>query len=350
MGTAPRPVRSLALTLALVGGAAVARPTDGLSRAEAALDRGQFRVAEQAYRDVLLERPLLNRAVVGLARSLAAQGVCDEAMPLFGEARFQAGWDERAWVAEGQCAWSLGRPYDALEAFEWAERREPGAAVIQAALARVRLAIGDRAGSEAAVERLLSCDGGVEQEAVVRAELAMRGGGDADPWLFEAARTHPEAPVVAILDARRWMDLGDPAAAEATLRERPIPAAARDAVASWRAEALRRQGRTGDARELLAARVAAGRLDEATRAVWARVLVDLGEPEAAVVALGSAVGEGGAELLASRWYLARAARSADAERLAAVWRATNDARDRSLEQLVPIATPDARGLPIEGGP
>lgn len=93
------------------------------------------------------------RVLRAQAAQLAADGRCDEALPLLEEARARARDDARSALLQGQCLLQAKRYSEALGSLEDAARLDPGSADAALYLGMARYHVGDAAGAEAALER-----------------------------------------------------------------------------------------------------------------------------------------------------------------------------------------------------
>lgn len=334
---------ALAALLFPAVGAIASTPQD-LREADAQLERGRWRLAEQAYRDVLLDRPKSPRARIGLGRALAATHQCEEALDLLDSARDTFAWRVTASMAEGQCLEQLGELSEAVEVYAHATERAPQYVQPWLGLARALAAQADEAGMEEALDGLVLLEGGEDLALVVQAEWALRQGDPAlDAWLDLAERRLGPNPVTALIEARAWLDRGDPAAADEVLLDQLQRTPNHAQLLLWRAETLRRLGRVDEAVSLHAeTHLQALRGAPLSLAFRARLLIDEGLLDVAEHGEMARIDDPMApEALATRWYLARARGDTGlASELAERWRACEPSTSRHLEQLVPWAPSD----------
>lgn len=313
-----------------------AAPPTGVAVAEGLLSSGRpglaLNAAEAAGPDP--------RARIVAARARAALGVCGSALAELAELRGAPGWGPAALLAEAHCQRSGGARAAELVSLYEAVCLDPRDDSAFARLVRAA----DEAGEEALAawgrEHLLGTPAGVEELVLADARRAvLRGLDDADQRLMEALplrrRSSAHRVAVAILEGRRWLDLGWPERGAQALFEAVRADLADPVAAAWRAEALRRSGDWAQADAALTRpRIAAGEPAPLATAIRARVAIDRGDPAGARALLEQLPDPVTAEALASRWYVARAT-GRDADALEARWRLADPNPARSLDQLVP---------------
>ena len=295
------------------------------------------RLLESAYEAIVASHPTSGRARLGLAIALGEVSHCDRALALFSELRGRRVWSAPAALSEGKCHLMRGDRSSAYAAFEEAYFMDISIATsLHMVYVRAEEEHPD-ALAEVLDELALLDDGTVE--AFVRADLALRSGApEVDALLAEANHGYGGElpPGLAVLEARRWMDVDHPAEAAGVLLASLRRHMSHLQSAIWRAEALRRAGQLADADSALS-RPIIRQANEVPlgRSVRARMAVDAGELEvAAEIVSALPLDEHG---VATRWYLARAQGDEEAMQwLASRWSEMSGARDRSLEQLVPI--------------
>lgn len=317
-----------------------------LAMGESYAERGQWRLAAQQYRGILEQNPKHRKATLGLGLALARISKCEESVTLLEGLRGYRYWNAKAAAAVGGCHLQMGDYERARAVLDEAVVHAPRSTEAWMLLAKTHAALNDEAGVDDAIVGLLLAPGGAELEAVLQAEISLRfGRPDLDGWLVEGRRERAFLAVLALHDARRWMDLGDPARADALLLEHMKSSMTNASMAFWRAEALRRQGLTASAYGVFQRGVFRQSLDEPLAAVLrSRVLVDLGELDAARALLATHPNPHEASALASMWYLTRA-EGGDTTELERSWRSANRA-ERQLESLIPVVTPDTVGIPL----
>jgi len=323
---------SLCFLLAVDTGRAAA-----LAKANHLLETGRWRMAISAYEAIVDAYPTSARARLGLAVALGEVARCDRSLALLSELRGRRVWSASSALAEGRCHLMLGDRSAAFAAFEEAHLMD----VTPATTVNVAVARAEENRTEAlqeALDELALYDDDV-LDVYLRADLALRAGGsELDGLLADADRRFDGElpPGLAVVEARRWMDLDHPTEAASVLLASLRRQMSHVQSAIWRAEALRRAGQLADADSALsrpiirhANQVPLG------RSVRARMAVDGGDLDTALaMADALPLDEEG---LATRWYVARARGEVDdMSRLAARWAEMCSAGDRSLGQLVPL--------------
>lgn len=341
-------MQSLRPMLALVALLCIAAEPNrdiAVAMGEAYAERGQWRLSAQQYRQVLEKNPKHKKATLGLGLALARISKCAESVTLLEGLRGYRYWNAKAAAAVGGCHLQMGEYDQALRVLDEAVVHAPRSAEAWMLLARTRAALGDREGVEDAVVGLLLAPGGIEVQAVLEAEMSLKfGRSDLDGWLAQGQREQVLPAVLALHDARRWMDIGDPTTADHLLLEHMKSSMTNAPMAFWRAEALRRQGLTASAYGVFQRGVFRSSLDDPlTSVLRSRVLVDLGELELARDMLEQHPNPHETAVLASMWYLTRA-EGGDTTDLERAWNRSNHA-DRRLEALIPVVPPDTVGIP-----
>jgi len=141
---------------------------------------------------------------------------------------------------------------------------------------------------------------------------------------------------MSILSCRSWLDLGDPVAADHAARRGVKVSMSQTRLLACRAEALRRQGWLDEAGELVSRPWNELAETPYLDAVEVRVLVDRGRLAEAREVAARLPDTDDPEILASRWYLARALRSPEAARWAARYEGVPRPEGRTLERYVPV--------------
>jgi predicted Zn-dependent protease len=197
--------------------------------------------------------------------------------------------------------------------------------------------------AEVATEYLWYVNPEQDESLYVAAALALRRG---DPTEFDIVdalwrREGRSDEEMNRLRARSWLDVGDPVQAYEELRRGGSKLKRGADSRVLMAETLRRLGLIADAERSLANKLM-GSIDGADAdAVKARMLVDQGRLGEARELLSGYTMEMGEDVVASRWYLARAeGNTAEMEREAAVFGEVRNSPSRALEQYIPL--PDAR--------
>lgn len=303
------------------------------------LKQGSPRAAADSYEKQLANNPDAPALHVGLGRAYAKMGRCAEALdhfwPYIGTRPF--GGD--AALAASTCSSRLGLLDDAIYFDHLALDGKPSSARAWTSLALDLDSLGDTVARDEALEELMLLQKDRDASQYARAVLALRSG---DLDTLDLVLNAWEAQEGASLDIRRlqaqaWLDQGNP-----MLALRTLEGARRlnngQQVRHIRAEANRRMGYVDDAAAFLEDRAQSVLEGVDSDAVRVRVLVDQGDLAGANTILAEYEGELGAELLASRWYLARAEGRMDAlPALEADYNVERASPLRELELLVPWA-------------
>ncbi len=317
-----------------------------LGDARRQLGMGQPAIAERSYRTLLAHDPDDGEAMVGLARAQSRQGRCDEAFEVLGRARALGHWTAGAALAEGGCALTTGQYARAEVAFLEAAQVDPDSPGALYGLARVYLAWGDVEAYEAALEALEATPNSRAMPAVLRADRALSWGGEpVEPALDALRATLGPGRVSAAMELRGFeashhLALGQAGRVLDDLESLIRHPAARPEIAAYVMEASRRLGYVATARRLANGPRFSDHPLPLLLAMRARVLTDMGALDEAALLLADLGDSDHPEVLASRWYLARAQGDADArERLAARWRGAVHRPDLSLDMLLTGETP-----------
>ena len=315
-----------------------------LDTAQRHLQTGDFRSAQREFRAVTEQTPSLAAGWIGLARSYAGLGRCQEAVEAFAPWRDATGYNARAASAEGWCWYRLGEYAQATASADDALLLKPNLAPAIYLRALTESAMGDEAAFEQSLVELYPTRRGDVMVVLAQAWDAVERGDDVmlDLSLEELsglAVSYPRAGVraqMAMIDAQRLLDLGDAYQAERRLAEVQDTGDEQVRIQLMRAEALRRLGRTGGARMILSQAHLKSRTASLPRSIRVRVLADLGVTEAPLERVDELLASPHPEDLASGWYLARAV---DDEALAQTfrerWEVANQCPDRELEDLIP---------------
>jgi len=328
-----RPVVAIALLLPLLAG-------NGLRAARVHLEAGNGRLAIKAYRDILAEHPGLPEARIGLARAMTLMGNYDAALAHLTETRGDPAWDEKASNAEGQCWLRVGDPSAAVASFEDAVTLSPGMVRGWYGLALAADEAGDRVVTERALDELWEAPRGGNLYALAKAWIALESGSPSFELRLDEARDQLGTETalqpklqLALLEATRWLDVGEPDLALRALDPYEMVAPKQVRLHTTIAEAWRRLGEPEIALEAVDSYGVKAHRAPFRSAIRARILVDLGRADEARQVRYPDPND--AEVLATRWYVARALGD-DTTDLEAKWKARNRAADRSLERLIPI--------------
>jgi tetratricopeptide (TPR) repeat protein len=309
-----------------------------LAKANHLLETGRWRLAISAYEAIVETHPTSARARLGLALALRRGSQCDRALVLLTGLRHRRVWSAEAALAEGDCYLRIGDRSSAFVAFEEAFLMDI-TPVTALNVAYARAEEGRLKAFAEAQEALVMLDDDGRLETLLLADLALRQGEpEVDAYVVEAERqSRGELPPgLAVVDARRWLDLDHPAEASQVLLASLRRQMSHLQSAIWRAEALRRAGQLADADSALSRpMVQQANSVPLGRSVRARMAIDAGN-----LALAESLARDlplDEEGMATRWYVARAVGDKGAQATwARRWAAVSVAQDRSLEQLVPL--------------
>jgi tetratricopeptide (TPR) repeat protein len=320
-----------------------------LVTAQRLLVSGQYRAATQEFRGVIDEHPEHPGAWVGLARARAGLGDCDRTVEILSQWRHAGAYNARAALAEGWCWYRLGEMSQAQETALDVIRLKPNLGPGWYLLALASQALGDEVGWETAIEGLDVLERGDVMIALAEGWRAMEEGDEealalASRELEELAKANPRSAIqaqIAMLDAQRWLDLGDPVRAEDALHDVTGQDDEQVRALLLRAEAIRRQGNSIRASRYLQSPSVRARTSPIPRAVRLRTLVDMGVLDVPRERLPELIASPHPEDVATGWYVARAlGDEALTARFAAEWARVNTNPDRSLEQLIPVGPLD----------
>ncbi len=302
---------------------------------------GRAGAAAATFRQQLEKEPDSVQAQAGLGQALAETGECVEALVWLSATVGTLPFTADAAISAAACALHLGDRVEAVWYYQEGLRVDPEDPRLLTAYVVTLGPSGDSPELLRALDTLerIHEDG---RDASIYARLALAADrGELDDfdwyaWLWEHEGRSPLE--LRALQARLWLELGDPwsAARELEGRARRHQRASTRAV---RAEALRRTGNIGEAMYVLADRRSKSR-QMRVDAVQARVEVDNGELDEAEATLQPYKGLLDPEVLASLYYLARARGEAQAAAEYASWYREMEASTlASLDQLVPLGGP-----------
>ncbi len=310
-----------------------------LRRGNALLKRGMFRLAATAFSEAVAADPLSSAAHVGLGTALARNGNCADAMPEFRDWSDALNFGARVALLAAHCADRQNEPEVAVafSLLAWERRMDDRTALARLALDADR--VGDRVLVEVATEYLWYVNPEQDESLFVEAALALRRGelGQFDVVDELWRREGRASEEMNRLRARSWLDAGDPLAAYEELRQGGKKLRRGGDSRVMMAETARRLGLLADAERALDSRLM-GRLTSADAdAVKVRLLVDAGQLADAQALIAGYPDEVSEDLVASRWYLARAVGNEVAEtEAAALYQRVRTSPLRSLDQYVPV--------------
>ncbi len=310
------------------------------------LQQGNNVGAVTAFRRHAEAHPDAPAAHVGLGKALARVGQCEEALDHLAPWEGTTPFGADAALAAAGCASRLGLADEAVRYDLLAVELDPTSARALTNLALDADTAGDTVARAQALAGLADLPPGTVGPWYADAVMALRAG-DLDTFDVVAAgweREHGAGGSLRTLRARAWLDLGDPVSAYQVLRQVPIFRGG-SIARLLHGETERRLGHPDAAADLLDMD-AEEPFDAADAdAVRARVAVDRGDlGGAADWLLG--LDPDDPEVLASRWYLARAqGDAAETERLARAYQGHRPDGLRALDTLVPLVATDRGGAP-----
>jgi predicted Zn-dependent protease len=312
-------------------------------RAEAMLVRGQVRQAEAILRRLHEAEPDRPRIALSLAVSRARLGKCDEAIPALEALRGQRIWNSLAGTSLANCYTARLDTELALALLVETLQLDSENTEAWGLLARLRAYHGDLAGADDAVGALLARQDSPESMMLLYAEFTYRAGDpDFDVWSAMYLHNTSNARSSFQIELSRWMDLGNPMVAADVGLQLIKDGMRRPAVAFTRAEALRRLNLPEDALLVFERTLFADASETLTALVIrARVLTDLGRFDEANALLLKHPAPAQHDVVASRWYLARArGEHAYADALRERYERQAKPAGRTLDQLIPWVSED----------
>lgn len=314
------------------------RKRGGAPMGDMLLNSGRTRAAAGQFRKRVQADPDSVAGWVGWAMAQARLGRCEEALDKFWPYTHTRPFKTSAAMLASRCSARLGFVDDALHFDMLALERNPGNLRALNALALDLHQAGDRAGAAEVLDRLLVIDRDKDSSLFAEAAIALREGRIDD---FDAAcllweREGRSAEELMRLRAYSWLDLDDPAQA---LREitRVFKLDRGLEARLLMAETNRRLGYTDTADTEFERPYRTKLVGFEADVLRARVRVDQGrldEAQALLAPHAEAIDE---DVVATRWYVARALGNAEeVARAEADWPAVRLSPLRELAQLVPI--------------
>ncbi len=323
------------------------RYQSALDMAQRDLMRGRYRVAAKAFVELTEVEDPPPGAFIGLGRAYAGLGDCPKAVTSFDGYREAGAYTARAALTEAWCWYRLGEWEQAQESARDAAIRKANLGPAWYLLALASVQSQDQAVWDEAMEGLSWQERGEAMTALAHAWRSLEHGdggllGIQLAELEEHAVTHPRAGLraqIAVIDALRWMDVGDPSAAEVRIQTLAGDADGSTRVLEIRAEALRRLGHADMATSILVSEAMQTQRNSGARSVRLRTLVDLGRMDLPNDRMERLLPSNHPDDLATAWYIARARGEVELQAaIAARWRVANANPSRTLEQLIPLAT------------
>ncbi len=310
-----------------------------LKRGNALLARGMFRLAAAAFREAVAAEPDSGAAHIGLGVALARNGNCSDALPEFRDWNEARNFGSRVALLAAHCAERQG---DAAAAVEfslraWESKRNSRTALARLALDADRLH--DPVLVEVATEYLWYVNPEQDESLFVEAALALRRGDPTELDIIDTLwrREGRSDEEMNRMRARSWLDVGDPVQAYAELKQGGSKLKRGADSRVMMAETTRRLGLLADADRALDSKLMGLLTGADADAVKARMLVDRGQLADARTLLADYELELEEEVVASRWYLARAEGDAAAmEQEAAAYALARTSPLRTLDQYLPV--------------
>jgi len=352
------------LLLTLIDSSAVAgrRGTgpDGQQRdpsaviADLKVDSGQVLIGAQIAEQCMEAHPDNLDCLAVHARARSRLGQCSKLDATFAQLRRSIWWDAPTALAEGMCRLREGDLSTAFVAMDEALvllDRDP-VPRFERSIAAIRAGWTEVYTSD--IAELDDADKADWMADLLRAWTELQAGDerlDATLALNAAWPTTPGLvgrPQWALLDCRRWLDVGDPFEAERVARASLNTTVGQTRLAACRVEALRRVGDDSEAWFVLTRPWHAAASSVALDAVRVRSLVDAGQLAEASALAARIPRIADPDVVASSWYLARAlGHDEEAEVLSATYDAISPVgrTGSSLASLTPLVTPAARRVP-----
>lgn len=333
-------VEQAAPAAAAVGDAAV-KPAVGVRRGNMLLRQGYYRVAVGVFEAAVAASPASPEAHLGLGVARARLGTCAPALEEFRAWSDSIAFGAKVALVAAHCASRQSR-YDEAVAFTLtALEKRPSSRTALARLAMDADLLGDFVLRDAAIEYLWYVSPAQDEALFAEAALALRRGDLAAFDMVDAMwrREGRASEEMNRMRARSWLDVGDPVEAYAELRKGGSKLKRGAESRLMMAETMRRLGQLVDASRALSGALQGKLTGADSDAVNARIFVDSGELDGAAKLLTGYESELGEEMVASRWYLARA--RGDTAEMAAEEQAFEASRTsslRTLDQYITLTT------------
>lgn len=313
-------------------------------RGQSHLDRRQFRLAAESFRAALQQRPDDPELRLGLAQAWAGLLWCERALPVFEELHDSPFLHARAALDHGACLLALGQDEEGIAVLEEAVELSGQGSGARTQLGWEAFKLGDLDRLQAVAEGLIEEDPDGRGALLLRAAVAYaEGDREAQSQLLtQLRRAQPDAPQADLLDAWQALEDGAPAlAAQVLSGEGRLHRVRLPEVAVWLAEANRRSGQLGVARQILQQQARTPEPTVLRQAIELRVRADGEGPQAAADAARAlaTAHPWQPEAVATAWYLAQLQGSAEAEAWARRYALLPWAERRPLTLLLPPATP-----------
>lgn len=335
------------------------QPRDpGAFMADLKVDSGQVLIGAQIAEQCMEAHPDNLDCLAVHARARSRLGQCSKLDDTFAKLRRSVWWDAPTALAEGMCRLREGDLSTAFAAMDEAlvlldrdpvPRFERSIAAIRGGWTEVYAA------DIAALDDVETADWMAD---LLRAWTELQAGDERLDATIALNAAWPTTaglvgrPQWALLDCRRWLDVGDPFEAERVARASLTTTVGQTRLASCRVEALRRVGDDSEAWFVLTRPWHAAASSVALDAIRVRSLVDAGQLAEASALAARIPRIADPDVLASAWYLARAlGHDEEAARCSATYDAISPVGRAgvslaSLTPLVPIAPrPAPRSVP-----
>ncbi|GDX80107.1 hypothetical protein LBMAG42_19180 [Deltaproteobacteria bacterium] len=316
-----------------------ARPATGVRRGNMLLRQGYFRMAVAAFEEAVAASPESPEAHLGLGTAKARLGTCAPALEEFRGWSDSIAFGARVALLAAHCAGRQSHPEEAVSFTLSALEKRPDNRTALARLALDADQLGDAVLRDVAIEYLWYASPDQDESLFAEAALALRHGDLAEFDRYDAMwrREGRASEEMNRMRARSWLDVGDPVEAYVELRKGGSKLKRGADSRLMMSETARRLGQLVDASRALHGRLQ-GKLSGADAdAVQARILVDSGDLEGAAALLKGYELEVDEEMVASRWYLARAlGREEEMAAAEVAFAASRMSPLRTLEQYIPL--------------
>ncbi len=305
---------------------------------ESSFKQGNYRQAADAFRQELAAHPDSVPAHLGLGRALTRLGRCDLALQEFWPYVGMKAFSSEVALSAAVCSGRLGLTDDAVTFSQLAVERDPTNTTALTNLVLSLDANGQHDDLDKLLDDLVVARDDRDASFFARAVLALRRGdlGEFDLIAREWPTDRNTARTLWGLQGQSWLDCDDPVEVSRVMRgiKRPRrPGMAR----MVNAEAVRRQGETSQAGDILQGRAMRNNETNDSDAIRVRVLADEGDFEAADAILSSYDLLVDADLVASAWYVAwHKSDVAEMVRLRDMYIEVRVSPLRHLYELIPI--------------
>lgn len=317
-----------------------ARVASPVRRGNMLLRQGYYRMAVAAFEEAVAAAPTSPEAHLGLGVARARLGTCAPALDEFRAWSHSIAFGAKVAVLAAHCAGRQNAPDEAVAFTLTALEKRPDNRTALARLALDADLLGDAVLTTTALEYLWYVNPAQDESLFAEAALALRHGDLTTFDMYDAMwrREGRSSEEMNRMRARSWLDVGDPVEAYNELRKGGSKLRRGADSRLMMAETTRRLGQLLDASRALNGALQGKLTGADSDAVQARIRIDQGDLAGAELLLAAYESEVDEEMIASRWYLARA--KGDAEGVAEAAAAFESSRNsplRTLEQYIPIA-------------